>query len=50
GIWTGMLGGTIVQTIVLLWATICTNWEKEVEKAQSRMDTWDQIKEPLLKE
>jgi hypothetical protein len=26
-----MLGGTIVQTIVLLWATIRTNWGKEVD-------------------
>ena len=30
GIWSGMLGGTIMQTIVLLWATFRTNWEKEV--------------------
>lgn len=50
GIWTGMLGGTAVQTLVLLWATFRTNWDKEVEKAQSRLDTWDATKEPLLKE
>ncbi|KAG6754561.1 hypothetical protein POTOM_040350 [Populus tomentosa] len=50
GIWTGMLAGTAVQTLVLLWATFRTNWDKEVEKAQSRLDTWDATKEPLLKE
>jgi hypothetical protein len=25
-----MLGGTAVQTLVLLWATFRTNWDKEV--------------------
>ncbi|KAG8386820.1 hypothetical protein BUALT_Bualt03G0188600 [Buddleja alternifolia] len=30
GIWTGMLGGTIIQTIILLWVTIRTDWNKEV--------------------
>ncbi|KAJ6999515.1 hypothetical protein D5086_007830 [Populus alba] len=50
GIWSGMLGGTIMQTIVLLWATFRTNWEKEVEKAHSRLDSWNDNKEPLLKE
>ncbi|KAJ6292408.1 hypothetical protein OIU78_024560 [Salix suchowensis] len=34
GIWTGMLGGTAVQTLVLLWATFRTDWGKEVEKAR----------------
>ncbi|KAB5533663.1 hypothetical protein DKX38_016749 [Salix brachista] len=50
GIWTGMLGGTAVQTLVLLWATFRTDWGKEVEKARGRLDTWDDIKEPLLRE
>ncbi|KAJ6401907.1 hypothetical protein OIU84_014063 [Salix udensis] len=49
GIWTGMLGGTIMQTIVLLWITFRTHWEK-VEKAQNRLLTWNDMKEPLLKE
>ncbi|KAL5982329.1 hypothetical protein ACLOJK_016400 [Asimina triloba] len=30
GIWTGMIGGTIVQTIVLAFITIRCDWEKEV--------------------
>ncbi|KAJ6416276.1 hypothetical protein OIU84_002174 [Salix udensis] len=49
GIWTGMLGGTAVQTLVLLWATFRTDWGKEVEKARGRLDAWDDIKEPLFK-
>ncbi|GLT52535.1 hypothetical protein SLA2020_258700 [Shorea laevis] len=51
GIWSGMIGGTIVQTIILLWVTIRTDWQIEVEKARSRMDKWkDTIKQPLLEE
>lgn len=48
GIWSGMLGGTVMQTIILLWVTIRTDWDKEVEKARSRLDTWGEVKEPLL--
>ncbi|XP_022886491.1 protein DETOXIFICATION 40-like isoform X1 [Olea europaea var. sylvestris] len=49
GIWSGMIGGTMMQTIILLWATSRTNWNKEVEKAKDRLDKWKDIKEPLLK-
>lgn len=50
GIWSGMLGGTTMQTIILLWVTIRTNWEKEVEKAKIRLDKWEvkPEEEPLL--
>ncbi|OIT19651.1 PREDICTED: protein DETOXIFICATION 40-like [Nicotiana attenuata] len=49
GIWLGMLGGTAMQTIILLWVTFRTNWEQEVEKAKSRLNMWqDQSKKPLL--
>ncbi|GLJ48444.1 hypothetical protein SUGI_1022490 [Cryptomeria japonica] len=41
GIWSGMLGGTTLQTIVLLFITFKTNWTKEVEKASQRLSTWD---------
>ncbi|XP_057842621.1 protein DETOXIFICATION 40 [Cryptomeria japonica] len=41
GIWLGMLGGTTLQTIVLLIITFKTNWTKEVEKASQRMSKWD---------
>ncbi|KAK9714973.1 hypothetical protein RND81_06G134500 [Saponaria officinalis] len=48
GLWGGMLGGTIMQTIILLWVTYRTDWEKEVENAAHRLRTWDAKKEPLL--
>ncbi|XP_015885681.1 protein DETOXIFICATION 40 [Ziziphus jujuba] len=48
GIWSGMIGGTVIQTLILLWFTIRTDWNKEVEKARNRLDTWEENKEPLL--
>ncbi|KAL2931482.1 Protein DETOXIFICATION 37 [Bienertia sinuspersici] len=48
GIWSGMLGGLIMQTLILLWVTIRTDWEKEVEQAAKRLDKWNQVKEPLV--
>ncbi|KAH8493296.1 hypothetical protein Peur_061888 [Populus x canadensis] len=50
GIWSGMIGGTLIQTIILLWVTFRTDWNKEVEKATNRLNTWDNIKQPLLKD
>ncbi|XP_027062612.1 protein DETOXIFICATION 40-like [Coffea arabica] len=51
GLWSGMLGGTIMQTIILLWVTIRTDWIKEVEAALRRLDKWeDGKKEALLKD
>ncbi|XP_047317153.1 protein DETOXIFICATION 40-like [Impatiens glandulifera] len=54
GIWSGMMGGTILQTIILIWVTYRTNWTTEVEKAKVRLDTWEgrsreESEEPLLK-
>lgn len=40
GIWSGMLGGTCLQTIILLGITYKTNWNKEVDKASQRISTW----------
>ncbi|KAF0921694.1 hypothetical protein E2562_013431 [Oryza meyeriana var. granulata] len=49
GIWGGMLGGTCMQTAILLWVTLRTNWNNEVEDAQKRLNKWeDKKKEPLL--
>lgn len=48
GIWSGMIGGTAMQTIILLWVTIRTNWNKEVEKAKMRLDKWEDKQQPLL--
>ncbi|XP_057962011.1 protein DETOXIFICATION 40-like [Malania oleifera] len=41
GIWSGMIGGTMMQTLILVWATYRTDWNKEVEKARSRLDKWE---------
>ncbi|KAK4398954.1 protein DETOXIFICATION 40 [Sesamum angolense] len=30
GIWSGMIGGTMMQTLILLWVTFRTDWNKEV--------------------
>ncbi|XP_057792400.1 protein DETOXIFICATION 40-like isoform X1 [Salvia miltiorrhiza] len=30
GIWSGMLGGTLMQTVILIWVTARTDWNKEV--------------------
>ncbi|CAM0950396.1 unnamed protein product [Alopecurus aequalis] len=40
GIWVGMLLGTLVQTIVLLFITIRTDWDKQVEATQQRLSKW----------
>ncbi|XP_015061702.1 protein DETOXIFICATION 40-like [Solanum pennellii] len=50
GIWSGMLGGTVMQTIILIWITARTDWNKEVESAQSRLKRWDDKKETILEE
>ncbi|KAF2585667.1 hypothetical protein F2Q70_00036511 [Brassica cretica] len=50
GIWTGMIGGTLMQTIILVVVTLRTDWDKEVEKASSRLDQWEESREPLLKQ
>ncbi|XP_044478153.1 protein DETOXIFICATION 40-like [Mangifera indica] len=46
GIWSGMIGGTAMQTIILLWVTFRTDWNAEVEKAKMRLDKWEDKKEP----
>ncbi|CAM8915244.1 unnamed protein product [Rhodiola kirilowii] len=41
GIWSGMLGGTLLQTLILIWTSVRTNWDKEVETAQNHLESWD---------
>ncbi|TVU38876.1 hypothetical protein EJB05_12271, partial [Eragrostis curvula] len=49
GVWSGMvIGGTLMQTLILLWVTFRTDWNKEVEKAKARLDKWEDKKQPLL--
>lgn len=50
GIWTGMLGGTLMQTLILIWITVRTDWNNEVDKARNRIDKWNDLKEGFLVE
>ncbi|KAI4383261.1 hypothetical protein MLD38_009122 [Melastoma candidum] len=51
GIWGGMIGGTVMQTLILMWITFRTDWNKEVEEARRRLNKWQDQgpTEPLLK-
>ncbi|OVA13765.1 Multi antimicrobial extrusion protein [Macleaya cordata] len=40
GIWMGMIGGTMVQTLVLIYFTYKTDWEKQVSMAQAHVNRW----------
>ncbi|XP_057756411.1 protein DETOXIFICATION 34-like [Arachis stenosperma] len=40
GIWIGMICGTILQTMILLYIIYTTNWNREVEEASKRMRKW----------
>jgi len=42
GIWSGMIGGTLMQTVILLWVTFRTNWQKEVHEATKRLHKWEE--------
>ncbi|KAK1420041.1 hypothetical protein QVD17_21336 [Tagetes erecta] len=41
GIWSGIIAGTGMQTLILLYSTFRTDWNKEVEKSNKRLDKWD---------
>ncbi|KAI4318366.1 hypothetical protein MLD38_032081 [Melastoma candidum] len=41
GVWIGMLLGSLVQAIILLFIVYHANWNKEVMKAEIRMMTYD---------
>lgn len=40
GIWSGMIGGIVLQTIILIVVTSITNWTREAEEAESRVKRW----------
>lgn len=40
GIWVGMICGTFLQTLILLYIICKTNWNTEVEHASERMQQW----------
>ncbi|XP_026416099.1 protein DETOXIFICATION 27-like isoform X2 [Papaver somniferum] len=37
GIWSGMIGGTVAQTLILIIMTMRCDWDLQAEKASSRM-------------
>ncbi|CAA3020013.1 DETOXIFICATION 40-like [Olea europaea subsp. europaea] len=45
GIWSGIIGGAMMQIIILLWVICRTDWNTEVEKARKRLDKWEEIKD-----
>lgn len=40
GIWCGMVGGTVIQTFILIWIVHRTNWNKEASAAAKRITQW----------
>ncbi|CAN7111840.1 unnamed protein product [Brassica rapa subsp. narinosa] len=50
GIWTGMIGGTLIQTVILVWVILRTDWTKEVEEASKRLDKWSNKKPEITSE
>ncbi|KAK6938762.1 Multi antimicrobial extrusion protein [Dillenia turbinata] len=40
GIWGGMIGGIVLQTIILIIITSLRNWNKEAAEAESRVKKW----------
>ncbi|KGN43525.1 protein DETOXIFICATION 40 [Cucumis sativus] len=50
GIWLGMIGGTCMQTIILIWVTYRTDWNKEVEEATKRLNKWEDKQQITLKD
>ncbi|KAL7606614.1 hypothetical protein Lser_V15G16669 [Lactuca serriola] len=48
GIWSGLVGGMVMQTMILCWVTFRADWNKEVKIANMRVTQWKQQKEDLL--
>nr|CAB3489861.1 unnamed protein product [Digitaria exilis] len=54
GIWSGMLCGIVLQTVILLAIIWRTDWKAEAAQASSRVQKWggkatdDQVNQPLL--
>ncbi|MQL82223.1 hypothetical protein Taro_014694 [Colocasia esculenta] len=46
GIWSGMLAGALLQTVILIVITCRTNWQKEALQAADRVRTWGGLVEP----
>ncbi|XP_042507734.1 protein DETOXIFICATION 33-like isoform X2 [Macadamia integrifolia] len=46
GIWSGMLVGSLLQTVILLFILFRANWDKEALQAEQRVQTWGGPSEP----
>ncbi|PNT67839.1 hypothetical protein BRADI_3g32737v3 [Brachypodium distachyon] len=44
GIWSGLIGGTAVQTLVLAYLTIRCDWDEEAKVTSARMKKWASTK------
>ncbi|MCI00777.1 protein TRANSPARENT TESTA 12-like, partial [Trifolium medium] len=40
GIWSGMLSGTVLQTLVLFFMVYRTDWNNEASLAEARISKW----------
>ncbi|CAK9156752.1 unnamed protein product [Ilex paraguariensis] len=45
GIWMGMICGTFLQTLILLFIVWRTNWKEEVAQASERMRKWGGVED-----
>ncbi|XP_051142758.1 protein DETOXIFICATION 35-like [Andrographis paniculata] len=41
GVWSGMVSGMILQTLILVAILSRTDWEREVEKTTNRLERWE---------
>ncbi|XP_074566876.1 protein DETOXIFICATION 40-like [Curcuma longa] len=44
GIWGGMMCGTLMQTLILLWVTYRTDWNREVADVKKRLNKWERTR------
>lgn len=40
GMWIGLMGGLIMQTLALIYITCRTDWSEQVKKASERINRW----------
>lgn len=40
GVWTGMISGVVLQTLILTGITLGTDWNKEARMTKSRINQW----------
>ncbi|CAI8608754.1 unnamed protein product [Vicia faba] len=45
GIWSGMLSGTVLQTLVLFYMVYRTHWNNEASLAEERISKWGGLKD-----